>query len=136
MIFSHVIEGGRRSRFSIMFFGKPPRVIRELLQANGFRWRSGYWYRRSIAGAGEFLQQLDRALHPERPDGPCARCQSPRGFRRPQGSVCPILCGQCSGISDPLPLLEEGHREDPNPDPVDPLYEEGCARVCGPSRDG
>lgn len=134
MKFSHVIDGGRHGRFSVMFAEKPPASIRQMMRANGFRWnpREGFWYRRSIHGAADFLWQLDRRLHPDRPDGTCWQCKSRPGFFRPRGAACPVLCAECSGIPDPQPLQpDRPPAEASGPDPVDLAHEDACARACG-----
>jgi hypothetical protein len=120
MKYSHVIEAGR---VNVMFTAKPAEHIRAMLKAHGFRWSpvDGFWWRRRVQGAADFLAALDRALNPGRPDGACWRCQSPEGFFRPHGAATPVYCDKCHAeLTAPK-----------GPDRVDMAYEDACRDACG-----
>ena len=117
MRFSHVIAHGH---VSIMFDAKPPDDVRAVLKANGFRWNpaEGFWWRRAVKGAADFLAALDRKCNPGRPDGACWKCQSPNGHFRACGAATPVYCDDCWKTLN-------------TPDATDLAYEEACARACG-----
>jgi hypothetical protein len=118
MKYSHIIE---RGRVSVMFAGKPEERTRAMLKAPGFRWSpaGGFWWRRRVEGAADFLAALDRALNQGRPDGAC--CGSPDGFFRPQGAATPVYCDKCyTELTAPK-----------GPDRFDLAYEDGCKEACG-----
>ena len=115
MKFTHSIGPDLRITFS----EKPPEAIRALLKGAGFRWSpgAGCWWRRGAKGAADFLAALDRRLNPDRPDGACWACESPKGFFRPQGPATPVYCNECWNRMRPCP--------------VDMAYEDRCREACG-----
>ena len=103
---------------TIRFPAKPADAVRALLKAHGFRFGAGQWYRRSATDAAALLARLDRILEPGQPDGPCWKCNDPRGYFRPHGAATPVYCDAC-------------HAALTAPDRFDLDYEDRCARACG-----
>jgi hypothetical protein len=124
LTFTHSIHSrGVTLRFS----AKPDERIRSMLKGHGFRWepREGVWWRRRVEGAADFLTALDRAINPDRPDGPCWKCNAPAGFFRQYGAATPVYCAACHEEA------QRAYRAQWHPDPTDLAYEDACARACG-----
>jgi hypothetical protein len=107
----------------VTFSEKPPDAIRSILKANGFRWShvGGFWWRRAVKGAADFLAALDRAVGPRRPDGACWSCGAPEGYFRPYGAATPVYCDACHAK----------RQEQPDLMGVDRAYEDACRDACG-----
>jgi hypothetical protein len=118
--YSHVIASGG---VTVKFTAKPEERIRAMLKAHGFRWSpvGGFWWRRRVEGAADFLAALERALNPGRPDGACWRCGSPEGFFRPHGASAPVYCDRCHAELT-APTV---------PDRFDVTYEDSFRDACG-----
>jgi len=109
-----------RGQVTVTFDAKPADNIRAMLKAHGFRWApgAGFWWRRRVEGAADFLAALDRRLNPGKPDGACWSCKNPDGFFRPHGAATPVYCNEC------WKRLQQ-------PDAVDMAYEDRCRAACG-----
>ena len=117
----------------IRFSAKPDERIQTMLKANGFRWSpvGGFWWRRQVKGAADFLAALERRLNPGKPDGACWRCRSPEGFFRPQGPATPVYCNACwETLQTNLAKAERGEAV-PRIDRSDLDYEDRCREACG-----
>jgi hypothetical protein len=81
----------------LTFNEKPDAGIRSLLKGAGFRWapQGGFWWRRGVRGAADFIAALDRKIGPSKPDGACWTCKAPDGFIRPYGAATPVYCDRC-----------------------------------------
>lgn len=81
----------------LTFNEKPPEAIRALLKGAGFRWApdGGYWWRRGVRGAADFIAALERRIGPRKPDGACWTCKAPEGFFRRYGAATPVYCDRC-----------------------------------------
>jgi hypothetical protein len=106
--------------FRLTFNDKPDAGIRALLKGAGFRWAPscGFWWRRQITGAADFIAALEKRIGPRKPDGACWRCYAPEGFFRPQGAATPVYCDEC-------------HKALTAPDRFDLDYEDRCREACG-----
>jgi hypothetical protein len=118
----------------LTFNEKPDASIRALLKGAGFRWApsGGFWWRRGVRGAADFIAALEKRIGPRRPDSACWDCSAPDGFFRPFGAATPVYCDECHAAH----LAQEGaqtSRGRANDDPmgVDRLWEDDCARQCG-----
>jgi hypothetical protein len=118
LTFKHCIGPDTRLTFS----DKPDAAIRALLKGAGFRWApsGGFWWRRGVRGAADFIGALEKRIGPRRPDGACWRCQAPDGFFRPQGAATPVYCDQCHQALTA-----------PQSDRFDLDYEDRCRGACG-----
>jgi hypothetical protein len=119
LTFKHAIGPDVRVTFS----EKPGADVRAMLKANGFRWSpaGGYWWRRRVTGAADFLLALERKIGPRRPDGACWDCRAPDGFFRVSGPFAPVYCDACHAK----------RQERPDPMCVDLAYEDACRDACG-----
>ncbi len=95
--FRYQIGGGA---VTVSFTDKPDERVRSILKSNGFRWNPalGQWWRTKVTGAADVIGAIDRALNPDRPDGPCWRCGQPGRFRR-HGAATPVYCDACAALN-------------------------------------
>lgn len=116
----------------LTFNDKPPAAIRSLLKGAGFQWHrpGGFWWRRGVRGAADFIAALDRKIGPRKPDGACWDCGSPEGYFRPYGAATPVYCDRCQELRRQQ-ARAGGEITTPYVDPVDAAYEEQCRQECG-----
>ncbi len=137
-MYSYSIHGGG---VYLTFDGKPSAEIRGILKANGYRWNPAakQWWKRGIAGAGDFLTALDKRLAPKRedgkpaqPDGACWDCQDPNGYFRPFAATTPVYCDECHKAHEQQRGAQTSkYRAYDDPMGVDTLYEDQCRDQCG-----
>ena len=99
--FRHTIQTG--AGLKIEFSARPSAEILAIVKAAGLRWQSngaggGYWWRRRIDGAADFLLALQAKL--DRAQGvkhyhKCWKCGSAQGELRPQACYSPVYCDRC-----------------------------------------
>jgi hypothetical protein len=81
----------------LTFNEKPDAGIRSLLKGAGFRWapQGGFWWRRGVRGAADFIAALRKRIGPRTPDGACWGCGSAEGYFRNYGAAAPLYCDHC-----------------------------------------
>jgi hypothetical protein len=142
----------------LTFNDKPDAAIRALLKGAGFRWEpsGGFWWRRGVRGAADFIAALEKRIGPRRPDAPCWICKAPDGYLRNRGAAAPVWCDGCAAMADyweqlPAPeqkrfrALSQGteltaaqlaytnrpHPADSQADRFDRDFEDRCREACG-----
>jgi hypothetical protein len=118
----------------LTFNDKPDAAIRGLLKGAGFRWApaGGFWWRRGVKGAADFIGALQRRIGPRTPDGACWTCSAPDGFFRPEGAATPVFCDEChKAHRDQQGAQTSRGRAYDDPMGVDRAFEDQCRDQCG-----